>query len=245
MPAGSASPRTAQAWTTLPLFCRTGVSCRKSPSTVMPVSSASSRLAAASGSSSELISPFGMDQAPSSLCAQNGPPGWTRNTSSIPSRWRNINTPALVAATPYYKRMTEHRIERDTVHFKWDRANPPAVEIDSGDVVHCETNEVSDGQIRPGSPASVFTSLDFNRLYPLAGPVFVRGAEPGDTLQVDILSLSTLQWGWAGIIPGLGLLGADFSEPYIRHFDLTNGVDTPLTPDIRIPIAPFCGTMGV
>lgn len=141
--------------------------------------------------------------------------------------------------------VAEHRIERDKVHYKWDRANPPVVEIDSGDVVHCETDEVTDGQIRPGSPASVFTTLDFNRLYPLAGPIFVRGAEPGDTLQVDVLSLSTLDWGWAGLIPGLGLLAEDFPEPYIRHFDLTNGVDTALRSDITIPIAPFCGTMGV
>jgi acetamidase/formamidase len=60
-----------------------------------------------------------------------------------------------------------------------------------------------------------------------------------------VLSLSTLEWGWAGLIPGLGLLAEDFPEPYLRHFDLTNGVDTALRSDIRIPIAPFCGTMGV
>jgi acetamidase/formamidase len=141
--------------------------------------------------------------------------------------------------------VAEHYIPHDKLHYKWDMTNPPAVEINSGDVVHCETEEVSGGQIRPGSPASVFASLDFNRLYPLAGPVFVRDAEPGDTLQIEIVSLSTLNWGWAGIIPGLGLLAEDFPAPYIRHFDLTNGFDTTLRNDIRIPIAPFCGTMGV
>jgi acetamidase/formamidase len=141
--------------------------------------------------------------------------------------------------------VAEHYIPRDKVHYKWDMTNPPVVEINSGDVVHCETEEVSGGQIRPGSPASVFASLDFNRLYPLAGPVFVRDAEPGDTLQVEIVGLSTLNWGWAGIIPGLGLLAEDFPAPYIRHFDLTNGCDTTLRNDIRIQIAPFCGTMGV
>lgn len=141
--------------------------------------------------------------------------------------------------------VAEHRIARGTVHYKWDNAQPPAVAIDSGDVVHCETEEVTDGQLSPGHPASALATLDFSRLYPLAGPIFVRGAEPGDTLQVDIVSCQTLDWGWAGIIPGLGLLPEDFPDPYIRYFDLTNGVDTALRNDIRIPIAPFCGTMGV
>lgn len=141
--------------------------------------------------------------------------------------------------------MAEHRIDRGKVHYKWDNAQPPVVQIDAGDVVHCETDEVTDGQVKPGSAASALASIDFNRLYPLAGPIFVKGAEPGDTLQVDILSLKTLGWGWAGLIPGLGLLPEDFPNAYLRHFDLSNGKDTALRDDIHIPIAPFCGTMGV
>ena len=82
-------------------------------------------------------------------------------------------------------------------------------------------------------------------MYPLAGPIYVNSAEPGDILEVDILRLEPLKWGWAGIIPGLGLLAEDFNQPYIRHFDLSNGVTAPLRDDIQIPIQPFCGTMGV
>jgi acetamidase/formamidase len=47
------------------------------------------------------------------------------------------------------------------------------------------------------------------------------------------------------MIPGLGLLAEDFPTPYIRHFDLTNGVSAARRDDIHIPIQPFCGTMGV
>jgi acetamidase/formamidase len=139
----------------------------------------------------------------------------------------------------------EHRIERGKVHYKWDNSLPPAIEIDAGDVVHFETEEVTDGQITPGCDHSALTELDFDRLYPLAGPVHVRGAEPGDVLEVEMLSLKPLEWGWTGIIPGLGLLSDDFTEPYIRHFDLTNGEYAELRHDIRIPQQPFCGTMGV
>jgi acetamidase/formamidase len=139
----------------------------------------------------------------------------------------------------------EHTLERGKIHYKWDNSLPPAIEIEPGDIVHCETDEVTDGQIKPGMPASALGSLDFDRLYPLAGPISVKGAEPGDVLEVEILSMQPLEWGWTGIIPGLGLLSEDFTTPYIRYFDLTNGETTALREDILIPLQPFCGTMGV
>ncbi len=141
--------------------------------------------------------------------------------------------------------MAEHVLERGRVHYKWDNSLEPALEIESGDVVHCVTEEVTDGQVTPGCPASALAGIDFARLYPLAGPIFVKGAEPGDALEVEMLSLRPLDWGWTGILPGLGLLAEDFTEPYIRHFDLTNGEHAELRGDIRIPLQPFCGTMGV
>ena len=141
--------------------------------------------------------------------------------------------------------MHDHVIERGKVHYKWDNSIPPAVEIEPGDVVHFETEEVTDGQVTPGCPASKLGEIDFNRLYPLAGLVFVKGAKPGDLLEVEMLEMKPLDWGWTGILPGLGLLAEDFTSPYIRHFDLANGQYAELREDIRIPLQPFCGTMGV
>ena len=65
--------------------------------------------------------------------------------------------------------------------------------------------------------------LDWDRVYPLAGPIAVDGAEPGDTLAVEILDLHTQGWGWTAIMPGLGLLPDDFPDAYLRIFDLTDG----------------------
>lgn len=129
--------------------------------------------------------------------------------------------------------MAEYTLAKHKIHHTWDNTHPPAIEIESGDVVHCETDEVTSGQVTPGCDASVFANLDFGRLYPLAGPIYVKGAEPGDVLEIKILRMQTLDWGWAGILPGLGLLAEDFGTPYIRHFDLTNGETAPLRDDIR------------
>jgi acetamidase/formamidase len=48
----------------------------------------------------------------------------------------------------------EHTIGRDTFHYKWDNSLPPAVEIEPGDVVHFDTEEVTAGQLKNGDDAS-------------------------------------------------------------------------------------------
>jgi acetamidase/formamidase len=119
------------------------------------------------------------------------------------------------------------------------------IAIDPGETVVVHTREVSDHQIGPGSDVSVLAGLDMGRLYPLAGPIRVNGAEPGDTLVIEILDLRTQGWGWTAILPGLGLLPDDFPDPYLRIFDLSGGDFAYLRDDIAIPIEPFFGTMGV
>ena len=75
------------------------------------------------------------------------------------------------------------------VHYAWDTGNEPVLTIESGDTVVVTTRDVSDNQITPDSDASVVAGLDWTRVYPLAGPIAVRGAEPGDVLRVDVLGL--------------------------------------------------------
>jgi acetamidase/formamidase len=75
--------------------------------------------------------------------------------------------------------------------------------------------------------------------------VSVEGARPGDTLRVDVLELTPGDWGWASIQPGQGLLPDDFDEVVLHTFDLRDGRTIEAAPGIRIPMAPFLGTMGV
>ena len=138
-----------------------------------------------------------------------------------------------------------HYFPEDRVHFTWDVSHEPVIAIDSGDTVVVETRDVSDNQIGPESDAGVIPNLDWDRVYPLAGPIQVNGAEPGDTLAVEILDIRTKGWGWTAILPGLGLLPDDFPNAYLRIFDISAGDYAYLREDIAIPLAPFFGTMGV
>jgi acetamidase/formamidase len=140
---------------------------------------------------------------------------------------------------------TTHEFPDDRVHFTWDVDNEPVLTIESGDTVVYETRDVSDNQITPDSTAEAVAALDWDRVYPLAGPVFVDGAEPGDTLAIEVLDVETRGWGYTLIIPGFGLLPDDFPDAYIRVFDLSNGEFAHLRDDVAIPVEPFFGTMGV
>jgi acetamidase/formamidase len=133
----------------------------------------------------------------------------------------------------------------DRVHFTWDVRHEPAMTIDSGDTVVVHTRDVSDNQIGPASAADVIATLNWERVYPLAGPIRVNGAQPGDTLAVEILDIHTEGWGWTAILPGFGLLPEEFAQPYLKIFDLSGGDVARLRDDIAIPIEPFFGTMGV
>ena len=72
-----------------------------------------------------------------------------------------------------------HYFPSDQVHYTWDAANEPVLVVESGDTVVVQTRDVSDDQISPDSTAAAVETIDWDRVYPLAGPIFVNGAQPG------------------------------------------------------------------
>ncbi len=140
--------------------------------------------------------------------------------------------------------MATHHLDDTQPHAFWDNTLAPRLHIQPGDTVVFETLEASAKQVLPGSPHSAVATLDFSLIHPLTGPVFVDGAEPGDALEVEILSIEHKGWGWNAVLPGFGLLADDFTEPYLHHYELKDDVCI-FNNDIRIPYEPFCGVMGV
>ena len=136
-----------------------------------------------------------------------------------------------------------HELDATTVHYVWDNAIPPRIEIDPGDTVVFRCRDSSDGYYRRG-----MTSADVARRvskgHPLTGPVGIRGARPGDVLQVDVRELVPGDLGYTSFRPGIGLLRDDFTEPYLKLWEL-RGQAAELRPGMRVPLAPFLGVMGV
>lgn len=142
--------------------------------------------------------------------------------------------------------MSEHYLDDSVVHAFWDNSYPARIEIEPGDTVVFECREATDGQVTPESDHSALAAPDFSRIHPLTGPVFVKGARPGDVLEIAVLSLEHKGWGWNGHLPGFGLLAEDFDYPFLQHWRLDGDSCYFRESDrIEIPYEPFCGVMGV
>jgi acetamidase/formamidase len=135
-------------------------------------------------------------------------------------------------------------VARDRWHLAWDNSIAPAVTVESGDTISFDLLDASNGQIGPASTVEAITGLDFSQVNPVSGPIAVRGAEHGDTLQIEIVDLQPVNWGWTAIIPGFGLLADEFPEPALRTWQLHDGW-ADFAPGIRIPLEPFCGEIGL
>ena len=139
-----------------------------------------------------------------------------------------------------------HSIGAEKISYVWDNSIEPALEIEAGETVELEAADASGGQLGPDSTAAEVAGLDFDRVNPVTGPVFVRGARPGDVLAVEILELRPREWGWTAIIPGFGLLADEFTEPWLRISEVSKDHGLVRFADgVNLPIAPFPGTIGV
>lgn len=78
----------------------------------------------------------------------------------------------------------------------------------------------------------------------LVGPIYVEGAQPGDTVLIDVLEVEPAPWGFTMIVPGLGLLPDEFPEPFLVTWDLSSATAAGLAPGVAVPIRPFPGTIG-
>lgn len=135
-------------------------------------------------------------------------------------------------------------IRPEQYHLAWDRSIEPIATVASGEVVEFEANDAGNAQLNADSTVEDLAKFDFSRTDQVNGPIAVEGAEPGDTLEIELLDFQPGDWGWTASIPGFGLLADDFTEPALRITRL-DGRHGELLPGVRIPLAPFCGELGV
>ena len=141
----------------------------------------------------------------------------------------------------------------------YDARVKPALRIASGDRVRLETMVarglerlklagVSDADI-PESMRAVEAAVKERGPgpHPMTGPIYVDGAEPGDTLEIHLLTIDFLHpYGVVAFSPGGGVLPGDF--PYAHQRLLRWPADAKsveFIPGVHLPFAPFFGSIGV
>jgi acetamidase/formamidase len=136
-------------------------------------------------------------------------------------------------------------------HFGWDNALEPAQRIEPGATILFHCQDSSAGQLGPSSTVADVAALDFGRINPVSGPIFVEGAAPGDALKITLDSFTPQArdgagFGWTANIPGFGLLADQFKDPALHVWKYDPGSMAPALfgKAGRVPLKPFAGTIG-
>jgi len=148
-----------------------------------------------------------------------------------------------------------HRLDPGpaTVHWGYfDAALAPRLEVDSGDTVVVDTvsgslEVVPDESLYRPEHREILTKLKpILGGHILTGPVAVRGAEPGDTLEVRIRAIElTADWGWNVIRPLRGTLPEDFPKFERRTIPIDRKAMLGRLPwGPTVPLSPFFGILG-
>ncbi len=135
------------------------------------------------------------------------------------------------------------RLTKETRTYTFSPKHPPAISVDPGTTIVFETLDALDDQIHADEDPA--TKVDLNHVNAATGPVYVNGAQPGDTLVAEILNIQPVSWGAALIIPTFGSLQAEIPGPYTKIFHFDKDGSMAFGDKLRLPARPMIGTIGV
>src|SRR5258708_31135432 len=104
---------------------------------------------------------------------------------------------------------TSHRHTIHHRHHGWDRSFTAVTRIAPGESLEFDLADASGGQLVETSTVADVGRLDFGKINPATGPVYIDGAEPGDILKLTLLSFAPSGRAGAAHLPGFGLLADD------------------------------------
>ena len=131
-----------------------------------------------------------------------------------------------------------HTIHRAQHNFGWNKDFSPALVAKPGETILFECLDSSGGQLGPDATLDTLANLDFGKINPVSGPVYVEGAEPGDALKVTIRKFHPSGHGWTANIPGFGLLADHFKDPalHVWKYDAATMAPSLFGPGGRVPL---------
>ncbi|KZL89022.1 acetamidase/formamidase family protein [Clostridium magnum] len=135
-----------------------------------------------------------------------------------------------------------HKVGNENVIYKFSKKNHSVLSVNSGDEVEFETLDCFAGQIKEDNYE--IEGLDWDRINPATGPVYVNGAEKGDALKVTIIKIEVK--GTAVIATGkdMGVLQSEFGKSYVKVAKIEED-RLIFNKAVKIPIKPMIGVIGV
>jgi amidase len=132
-------------------------------------------------------------------------------------------------------------ITRKHFLYKIGPNDKPVLTIDSGEIVVFDMEDGFSGVIRSNEDSAL--SLDMKRVLPATGPVYIKGAMPGDILVIQIKKIELDTQG-AVLVLGGGVLGHKIKGPYTKVTPIIEG-NIRFSEDIVFPVRPMIGFVSV
>lgn len=132
------------------------------------------------------------------------------------------------------------RITSDHVIFAMSKDNEPVLSVDSDTTVIFETQDCFSGEVQ--TEADTVSGIDFSKVNPATGPLFVNGAEVGDTLKVTINRITLDEQGAVLTAPGLGLLADGIEAEETAIAKVTE--DATIYKGLTVPLRKMVGVIG-
>ena len=129
------------------------------------------------------------------------------------------------------------RIGREHHIYVLDPGNDPAITVDSGEELMVETWDAFEGVRDP----DVLQARSLKG--PATGPIYVNGAEPGDALRVDFISITAKEGAAHMVLPDRGFLEEEYTDAYPTIMSLEDG-NLVMPTGVRLPINPSMGVVA-
>ena len=129
------------------------------------------------------------------------------------------------------------RLGREHHIYVLEPESVPAITIESGEDLMVETWDAFMGERDP-------EAIDASTLKgPATGPISINGAQPGDALKVEFVSITPKETATHMVMPGRGFLEEEFTEAYATLIDIDSG-NAVLPSGVRIPLMPSMGLVA-
>ncbi|MBE3593037.1 MAG: acetamidase/formamidase family protein [Thermoanaerobacter sp.] len=135
-----------------------------------------------------------------------------------------------------------HKLPKENHIFSFSKDNKPVLFVKSGDEIEIETLDCFSNQIQTNEDK--LEQMDWNKVNPATGPIYVEGAKEGDVLEVTIKNIEIADKGLVATGKDLGVLGDLMDELYSRVVNIKDGKII-FDEKISIPIKPMIGVIGV
>ena len=133
------------------------------------------------------------------------------------------------------------RLTRQQIVYSLDKQHPPAIEIDAGEVLLLETYDARTGTIH--SAADLLDHPHPVGTNPATGPIYIRGAQPGDSLAVEILQIDLADEGFLAVKAHIGLLAEQAKRFETRMIPIRDN-QVIFSERIHFPVRPMIGVIG-